>query len=235
VPDLARFLRESPRLLFAALEAPRALAEAATLAPSAPLLWSAPKGDGHDVLVLPGFLADDASTAMLRRYLGERGYTTHSWGLGRNLGPRPTLGRRLASRVRDLYRETGRTISLVGWSLGGIYARELARAQPHAVRQVISLGSPFGRAAAGARTRVEAPPVPCTAIYSRSDGVVRWQMCREAPGARSENIEVRGSHVGLGFNPLVLYAIADRLALPEGNWRPFERSGFRKILYPTLD
>ena len=225
--EAPRLRPRSPRLLHSVLEAPRAFAEAATLVPSLPLLVGAKRGDGHPVLVLPGYFADDASTRVLRLYLRERGYAAHGWRLGRNLGPRSDLLPRLERRLADLHREAGRKLSLVGWSLGGVYARELARAHPQRIRQVISLGSPFGRV-----STPEPPPVPSTAIYSRSDGVVAWPTCREAPGSQTENIEVRGSHVGLGFNPTVLYAIADRLALPEGAWRPFDRSGFRELLYP---
>jgi hypothetical protein len=75
------------------------------------------------------------------------------------------------------------------------------------------------------------PPVPSTAIYTRSDGIVAWQGCREQESATTENIEVEGSHSGLGYNPAALYAIADRLAQTEGEWRPFDRSGLRSLLY----
>jgi len=221
----------SPRLFHALLEAPRALAEAATLGPALPLLLSAPKGDGHPVLVLPGYLADDASTRVLRGYLRERGYAAHGWRLGRNLGPRDDLQRRLRNRLEALRRESGQKLSLVGWSLGGVYAREMARALPRDVRQVISLGSPFRRNWVGASP--EPPPVPSTAIYTRSDGVVAWSTCRERETEQTQNIEVRGSHVGLGFNPLVLYAVADRLALPDGSWQPFAPSRLRDLFYPA--
>ncbi len=180
---------------------------------------------------MPGYLADDASTRVLRAYLRERGYAARGWRLGRNLGPSPGFERRLMDRVLDLYRRVGRKLSLVGWSMGGVYAREIARARPELVRQVISLGSPFNRMSVDA-ANPDPLPVPCTAIYSRSDGVVPWLACRNEPSATTENIEVRGSHVGLGFNPAVLYAVADRLALPEGAWRPFDRSGFWELVYP---
>ena len=213
----------SPRLLHRLLEAPRALAEAAALGPSLPVLRRAPRGDGHPVMVLPGLLANDRSTRLLRGYLRDRGYAPHGWRLGFNLGAGEGVVRRLGDRLVDLQRGARRRISLVGWSLGGVMARELARVHPDVVRQVITLGSPFGPS--------DPPPVPSTAIYSRSDGVVPWPRCRETPGARTDNIEVRGSHVGLGFNPLVLYAVADRLALSEDAWSPFDRSGLRDLLY----
>jgi pimeloyl-ACP methyl ester carboxylesterase len=219
----AAWMRSS-RSLHALLEWPRAIAEAATLGPCLPLLWRAPSGDGHPVLVLPGFLADDASTQVLRFFLRDRGYATYGWQLGMNLGVGDGLVRLLGVRIVDLHRELGRRISLVGWSLGGVIARELARTHPGIVRQVVTMGSPFGPS--------EPPPVPCTSIYTRSDGIVPWRSCLELPSPTTENIEVRGSHVGLGFNATVLYAVADRLALREGGWRPFVRNGFRDLLYP---
>ena len=155
-------------------------------------------------------------------------------------------------RLAELAERYQRKVSLVGWSLGGIFARELARRSPALVRQVITLGSPFANEpkASNAWRLYEAlsgrrvddwpdreamklpPPVPSTAIYSRTDGIVAWQGCREQQGAMTQNIEVESSHCGLGHNPVVLYAIADRLALPEGEWWPFDRGGIRSFLYP---
>lgn len=123
---------------------------------------------------------------------------------------------------------------------------------PEAVRAVVTLGSPFTgpREASNARRTYEwlqrgrpqsahrhedlrtPPPVPTTSIYTRTDGIVAWQCSVETPGPMAENIEVQASHVGLGVNPLALYALADRLAQPEGTWRPFDRSGARRLLYP---
>ena len=159
----------------------------------------------------------------------------------------------MMARLEDLAGRYGRKVSLVGWSLGGVYARELARRQPALVRQVITLGSPFANEpkASNAWRLYETmsgrqvddwperevmktpPPVPSTAIYTRTDGIVAWQGCREQKSATTENIEVEGSHCGLGHNPVVLYAIADRLALAEGDWWPFDRSGVRSFLYPN--
>ena len=218
--------RPNPLLLLA--EAPRALLEGLALAPSAPLLLGAPRGDGHPVLVMPGFLAGDTSTHILRRYLESLGYAAHPWQLGRNLGPRENLRERLAARVDAIHREAGRKLSLVGWSLGGIYAREIAKRRPDLVRQVVTMGSPFARV--GRET--EAPrDVPCTSIFTRTDGIVHWRSCLEPEAEHTENIEVTGSHCGLGVNPLVLYAVADRLSQAEGAWRPFDRRGWRSILY----
>lgn len=145
----------------------------------------------------------------------------------------------MRARLQELAARYGRRISLVGWSLGGIYARELAREYPSLVRQVVTLGSPFGAengpdgydGAERAARRRTAPPVPCTAIYSKSDGVVSWEACREADGPQTENIEVTATHLGMGVNPLVLWAIADRLAQAEGAWKPFDRTGWHGVVY----
>lgn len=213
------------RVLLLALEAPRAMLEAGSLGPALPWLAGAPRGDGHAVLVLPGFMASDVSTRVLRGFLRERGYTPHGWQLGRNRGPRGVLLDALRRRLELL--SAGGRVSLVGWSLGGVFARELAKALPGRVRSVITLGSPF---AARAESR-PAPPVPTSAIYSKSDGIVPWRACRELPSAHTENIELVGSHCGLGFHPLALLAIADRLAQPEHHWKPFDRSHWRGALY----
>lgn len=248
---------KAPSALLALTELPRALVEFGSLGLAAPILAGAPRGDGHPVLVLPGFVTTDISTAPLRRFLRGLGYDAYAWELGRNLGPKAIghEGEKLIARLREIHDATGHKVSLIGWSLGGVMARQLSRRAPEAVRQVISLGSPFtGRPQAtnvwrtyqiltGQRlddpdTRVQLsesalpPPVPSTAIYSREDGVVAWQNCIEPQGPETDNIEVHGSHCGLGVNPAVLYAVADRLAQAEGAWHPFERGGLRSLVYP---
>jgi len=219
-----------------------------------PLLRSQPRGDGHAVLVFPGLVASDTSTAPLRRYLTDLGYDARAWELGRNLGPGRGVLEACFAKVREVHAETGGKVSLIGWSLGGIYAREAAKVAPECVRCVITLGTPFAghpkatnawrvyEMASGERadSRIprqrlaEAPPVPTTSIYSRTDGVVAWQ-CSVERSARwdTENIEVDSSHVGLGVHPAALYAIADRLAQVEGAWRPFDRtSPCRRFFFP---
>ncbi len=246
-PDLVR----APSLLLMALEWRASLEFSATLA-SLPLLARAPAGDGHPVLVFPGLIAGDITTSALRSYLKARGYDVHGWRQGMNLGPRPGVIEACEARVRELAARAGRRVSLIGWSLGGIYAREIAKEMPAHVRCVITLGSPFtGHPRATNAWRVYAmaaghvphehprrprlstpPPVPTTSIYSRTDGIVAWQ-CSLNPVARhTENIEVVASHLGLGMNPAALYAIADRLAQPEGGWQPFHRLGWRALVYP---
>jgi hypothetical protein len=243
-PTLGRILLES-----------RAVLELGAFAASAPALQLAPKGDGHPVLVLPGLAATDESTRPLRWFLRTRGYHTHGWRLGRNTGPSTRVREGLAHRVRTIARQHERPISIVGWSLGGIYAREIARIAPDVVRQVISLGSPFRSLERTTRTDVplhDTPGdpdhsarlrrdvggrggplrVPATAVYTRTDGVVPWRLCLEQPGPRCESVEVRGSHIGLGHNPAVLLVVADRLAQPEGTWRPFRPPPAMSALYP---
>ena len=208
-----------------------------------------PRGDGHPVLILPGFLASDFSTRPLRRFLRDLGYWAHRWKLGRNLGPKNGMEEALAERLREVHRKHQRPVSLVGWSLGGVYARVMANRQTRRVRSVISLGSPFAQdtkannswrlyeAITGDRLDEvdpekladvrRTPPVPTTSIFSRTDGVAHWRSAMEVEGPLSENVQVPGSHLGLGFNPLVLYVVADRLAQPEGAWQPLFRPGKR--------
>lgn len=244
-----------PPLALAAAELLRAMAEMSFLPLASPILRRAPKGDGHPVLVLPGFAANDRSTRLLRRYLSRLGYDVHAWELGRNLDRRSTgqSGERLTDRIEAIRQKAGRKISLVGWSLGGVLAREAAHKDPGSIRQVITLGSPvkceprairvsglFERLtrqkldSAEMRRRMETlPPVPYASIYSKTDGIVSWRTCVEHKGERTDNIEVYGSHCGLAVNPAVLYAVADRLALVEDDWKPFERSGWRAAFYPS--
>ncbi|MEE4662077.1 MAG: alpha/beta hydrolase [Halieaceae bacterium] len=197
---------------------------------------------------MPGFFAADRSTASLRRYLQSRDFNVHAWDEGRNPGINDALYRRLARRVKQLSREHGSTVSLVGWSLGGIYARLLAHRNPGAVRQVVTLGSPFKMrqygSVNGAVTRLyqrfnperqrdpmleyadlwaAPPPVPSTSIYSKGDGVAHWSFCvDDVEDEHTENIALPGSHLGMTHNPLFMYCVADRLAQPEGAWQRFE-------------
>jgi pimeloyl-ACP methyl ester carboxylesterase len=218
-----------------------------------PWLHLAPRGDGHPVLVLPGLVASDASTRLLRDFLKSSGYDVHGWGLGRNYGPRPGVEAAMLALIDRLHAQSGRTISLIGQSLGGAYARLLAVQRPDAVRSVITLGSPVaghprssnawriyeftsGKSGVDPKTWqqvTQAPQVPTTSIYSRTDGVVAWQTSIE-PSAQphTENIEVVSSHIGMAVHPLVLFAVADRLAQPEGQWQPFERRGWRAAAFP---
>src|SRR3982750_2080284 len=133
-------------MVLAATEPARTLMTAGTVAAAVPLLRWAPRGEPHPVLVLPGLMASDLSTRVLRTWLGRLGYPVVGWALGRNRGPTQEVLSELPLLVDRLAREHGTSVSIVGWSLGGIYARRLARRAPRQVRQVISLGSPFALA-----------------------------------------------------------------------------------------
>jgi pimeloyl-ACP methyl ester carboxylesterase len=233
----------------------RVLFEVGALAAAAPWLRVIGRGDRHPVLVLPGFMGDDASTLALRSFIRSWGYWAHGWGLGSNLGPTRVLLDGIRDRLEAVHNRHGRPVSLVGWSAGGVLGRYLARAHPEQVRQVITLGSPlqmhegdrssaslladrmksrFDPTFGGSEEYLLGPlPVPSTSIYSRTDGVVRWQVCLDVTDDRHENVEVRGSHVGLGFNPSALYVVGDRLAQAEGLWRPFEAPSALRPMYPT--
>jgi pimeloyl-ACP methyl ester carboxylesterase len=223
-----------PSLVWTALEA-RAGVELVTAAGVAPWLTAlVPPGDDHPVLVLPGFLAGDGSTLPLRRFLRFLGYRAHGYRLGRNLGPRPDVVRALDARLRELADRYGEPVTLVGWSLGALYARELARRDPTRVRQLVLLAGPlraiyrhdvelaFDRAL-GAGT-LDGAGVPLTSVVSRSDGVVHWSICRAEPGPLCETLEVPSSHIGMGWHPATLWIVAQRLAQHPSAWRPLDAS-----------
>src|SRR5262245_8835188 len=188
---------------------------AAYVATVGPLLAMSPRGDRHPVLVLPGLGGDDTSTMPLRWFLSRLGYRTFGWSLGVNTGPTQRVVDGIGRLVDEVVDTHQQRISVVGWSLGGIFAREVAWRVPDDVRQVVTLGSPLlGSPDAPAR-------VPVTSVYSRSDAIVHWQLSLLPPAPRRESVEVRGSHLGLGHNPPVLVVVADRLAQRDGTWRPY--------------
>jgi len=244
-----------PSSLLIALEL-RAPWELWSVLPSWPLLARAPAGDGHPVIVFPGLSASDGSTLPIRGYLQNLGYDISGWNQGYNFGPRAGILQTAKRQVMDTCEVTGEKVSLVGWSLGGIYARELAKELPDCVRSVVTMGTPFS----GSHTSTNAwrlfeltsgkditrelqqfdlpvaPPVPTTSIYSRTDGVVAWPASIQKPrkrNPRTENVEVIASHIGLGLNPTAWWALADRLAQPEGQWKPFERrNALQRLIFP---
>lgn len=249
-----------PSLALAMSELPRTLLDMGALGLGvAPLLARAPRGDGHLVLVLPGLLASNVSTTVMRAFLRFLGYEVHGWSLGRNLGPRAIgqRGERLEAELDRIFEESGRRISLVGWSLGGLMARVMTQRAPDKVRQVITLGSGFAGSAQATnawriyehvsgekvsarsnrrltRETARSPQVPSTSIFTRGDGIVAWRSCVGPGRDRSDNIRVRGSHCGLGFNPAALYAVAERLAQPEGEWWPFTGGDSNRLLFPEV-
>lgn len=209
---------------------------------------SLPRGNGEPVVIFPGLGADRHSTAPLRSFCEELGYVAYDWGRGFNTGPSGDVQAwmdRLARHVDKLTAAHRQRLNLIGWSLGGIYARELAKLIPKRVRQVITIGTPLGafeqthaarlyRLLNGQRPALDkplskrlgtAPHVPTTSICSRSDGVVAWRSCIDTTQRKGVlNIEVEGSHVGLGWNPQVLSIIAHRLK-SGGVRRPGDDSG----------
>jgi pimeloyl-ACP methyl ester carboxylesterase len=240
----------------------RALLEIALLPLSWPLLMEAPRGDGHPVLLLPGFLAEEGSLVALRVYLASKGYDVQTWGLGRNVGFHIKYVKALEQMIRHLHFKSGRKISLVGWSLGGVFSIVGAHLAGECVRSIITLGSPVSVDAVGSKTsptvkslyrmvahpmgpaahtmqsrarelrRGNLPPIPISCVYSLGDGVVPPQEATiSGDPALHENIRVIGSHVGMGFNGIVLAIVAERLAQPEGNWQPFQPTGFLRGVY----
>jgi len=211
-----------------------------------------PPGDGHAVLVLPGFLSTDQPTFPLRWFLGHAGYRAYPWGLGINLGFSTEYDYDIEAlvehRLKEVFIESGdRKISLIGWSLGGVYAKVLARQYPRLIRDVITLGSPISGNTAevsvwrayewvsgmqfadpefARRIRAFNAPlegVPITAFYCRKDGIVPWRNACEKPGPLVQNIETEASHLGMGFDAFVFYLIAHRLAQSGASkWKPLD-------------
>jgi pimeloyl-ACP methyl ester carboxylesterase len=229
---------------------------------SLPLLARTPRGDGHPVLLLPGFMANESTLVAIKFFLQNRGYEVQAWGFGRNVGFTNRHASALEQKIRYMHHKSGRKVSLVGWSLGGMFALHGAHEAAECVRSVITLGSPVSFDPVGSQSpplvralyrlvahpmgtgahvsqvraktlrRPKSLPVPISCVYSLSDGVVPPQEATiEGNRALHENIRVPGSHVGLGFNPIVLWILADRLAQPERRWRPFSPSGAAGRLY----
>ena len=256
--------RGPPHALHSLLEW-RALFELGALPAAWPWLMQAPRGDGHPVLLLPGFMADEGTLAPLRSYLARLGHDVRTWGFGRNVGFQRRHAEALEQKIRHLHHHSGRRVSLVGWSLGGVFALYGAIQAPECVRQVVTLGSPVTIDPQGSQSpalvkalyrlvahpmgpnvhamqpRVKKlrerhlPAVPMSCLYSVSDGVVPPQEATvDGDPALHENIRVWGSHTGLGFNPMVLAIVAERLAQPEGGWRPFKPVGWAGQAYRWL-
>lgn len=203
-------------------------------------------GDGHPVVIFPGLGADGNSVSTLRGHCRALGYDAFDWGQGFNTGPQGDLDawlHTLKSQVVDLLAGHTQAATLIGWSLGGLYAREIGKLMAPRIRQVITIGTPFNaqadhtnvgwlfRLLSGTSSTLDPalsrrlrtpPPLRTTSIYSRSDGVVAWQTCRHhRRSSLVHDIEVDGSHIGMGWNREVLAAVADRLAQPPGPWRRY--------------
>ena len=208
----------------------------------APALWArvwrgfgslAPRGpeDGPKLMVLPGFVANDRTTLGLQRALAAAGYRVTGWGMGVNRGVTADTRERIAERIEAF--APGEKIILVGWSLGGVFAREVAKLRPDLVERVITLGSPFsGDMRANNVWRLyewvaghpvdrppiktvlaEKPPVPTLALWSRRDGIVSVRSARGLPGECDREVELACSHMGFGVSgrayPKIVKAIRE--------------------------
>lgn len=244
------------KMALTALEVPRVTQETAARLIVQRKLAQLHDGDGHGVMVLPGFVGHDNFNTPLIRFLNRIGYRATGWQQGINLGPRPNVLASLFREVDYLYRLSGAKISLVGHSLGGIYAREIARRSPERIRQVITLASPFadpGKRKSASRHLYErlnrgrqhldrnpilldVPPVPNTSVYTRSDSVIDWRWARQEQGhEHSENVEVYASHCGMTQSASVWYLLADRLQNEASDWRHFDNSGWRQWVFPHAE
>ncbi|MEA3389624.1 alpha/beta fold hydrolase [Sphingobium sp. CCH11-B1] len=190
------------------------------------------RGDGRPVLLIPGLMASEQRMGWLRHILSAGGYRAHDWGMGRNFGPRPDSLTRIDARLDAIRQERDEPVTLVGWSLGGLYAREYAKFAPHKVAGVVTLGTPFSgdpRANHAWRlyqlvsgfpvdrppfpcTREEKPPVPTVALWSRRDGVILPECARGRAGERDKAIEVDCTHMGFAAAPEGIAAVGRALA-----------------------
>ncbi len=193
------------------------------------------RGDGHPVLVFPGFTLNGSSTADLRVRLQQLGYPVYDWRQGFNYGPGWNFDvwlSMLSQQLQEIHADHQNSVSIIGCSLGGIYARELGKLHPQLIRQVITLATPFvkpdlaeSEGIFGSLSGVpflpdeallqrlcEPPPVPSSSIYSQTDGLVGWQSCIGKQSTDHRNIEVKGvSHLGMVHHPEVLETIAGLL------------------------
>lgn len=244
-----------PQLRHSMLEFSRVVLEMSSTVLLGPLLKRLPKGDGHTIMTLPGFMGADGSTSQLRKFLNNRGYHAIPWGLGRNganvrsrniddfLQHRTAMEDAIAERVQAAYVASGRKLTLIGWSLGGLYAVALAHRFPEWIREVITLGTPYGDPRGTALYSVMGSlydnevdeealarwvahtyqggtlSVPVLALYSESDGIVGAGIAK-CPGDPRfvTNVAVLASHVGFPFNPVVFAVLANHLVAPHERW-----------------
>lgn len=198
-------------------------------------LRNAPRGDGRVVIALPGWKAPEVTTAPVRGYLRSLGHDAHSWGFGINQGDVEAKRDEMVVKVRDLAERSGRPVNLLGWSLGGVVAREVAGSAPESVHRLVIYGSPIVGGpthTAGVRTypvdevtrvrelqahldATEPVTTPITAILTRNDTVVDWRACIDRFSLDVTTIEVGSTHIGLGIDPDVWLTIAEALAEPD--------------------
>lgn len=245
-----------PPLWLTPLEGGRCAAEILGFMAGKKLLAQNHESDGHPVLILPGLFASDRTTRLLQEHLEQLGYNVYGWELGVNFGPsrKYDVEALVRQRIEHIYEENEqRKISVIGWSLGGVYARLAAHRMPEYIRQVMTLGSPIngspemttlyrvyewfsGRSVNDDNNinlleEAQSPlPVPGTAIFSKTDAVVAWQISRIDSNANEQNVHVHASHVGMVFNPAVIHVIQDRLAQAEDDWQPFEPGPLTRLM-----
>jgi pimeloyl-ACP methyl ester carboxylesterase len=266
MPTAAAVYPDPPRVSHSLAELGRIFWEVGSNVALRPLYRFLPRGDGHAVMTLPGFMGADGSMASIRKFLNKQGYSGLPWGLGRNVPAdgvrdmetmlefRRDMEATLAEKLRRHKIRTGGKVSLVGWSLGGLYATALAHRYPDLVRQVVTLGTPYGDPRGTSlygpmqrafSTRVDSQmldqwidftfegdlQVPVTALYSRSDGFVGEGIARLPEHPLMESVAVMASHVGFPFNPLVRLLLAERLAQAEGAWQPYQQMTLKPFLH----
>ncbi len=266
MPAIAQLSPTPPRAVHSFAEAGRFIWEAGSSVALQPLCRFLPRGDDHAVMTLPGFMGADGSMASIRKFLARQGYQALPWGLGRNvpdsgelslesvLEYRQQVEATLVEKLsRQVKKRGGGRVSLIGWSLGGLYATGMAHRYPDLIRQVITLGTPFGDPRGTAlygpmARRFEGHmdsaardhwngltfdgklEVPVTAVYSRSDGIVGEDIARLPEHPFMENIAVMASHVGFPFNPLVRLVMAERLSQADGQWQPYSSLTMGRLL-----
>lgn len=253
-PEESTFAGYPPsRFLYTALEPLRLPIELITSHWTTKLQNKQAAGDGHPVMVLPPFMASDQITQSLRARIESWGYDVRGWDLGINaqtrnsdsmeeaLKQRRLVSERLTDIISEVAHKTKQAVSLIGWSLGGLHALEVAQAIPNSIRQIITLGSPLGdpRSTAiyalmnanGTRASSDADveqwlsgldtplrDVPFTCVYSDSDGIVDPCIAAISSGPQRQNIRVNSTHLGMAFNSRVHYILEDRLRMDAGNW-----------------
>lgn len=238
-----RYFQKKPSLFWTLTDGPRAGFEWINFKLKQHSLLQLPKGDGHAVIFFPGLLGDDSSTRPMRQLFTDLGYKTYGWDLGQNLHFNDERETKMNALVERIYKKYGQKVSLIGWSLGGVFAREIAKSNPDMVRNVITLGSPIsgdldhthakriyeiynGKPDTVMKNRLTkipiAPSVPTSCLYSKRDGIVSWKGAMQITEQKqTENIHIRSSHIGFGLNPKAMVIIANRLAQKEGEWQPY--------------
>ncbi len=246
---------ESPSKIWFFTEGGRAMFDWGLSLFSKPIWGDLPSGNGEPVLLIPGFMASDASTKFIRYFLKKKNYTAYPWDLGTNTGNFSKTYPQILEKLQAISEEQGQKVNLIGWSLGGVFAREVAKEKPELVKSVITMGSPFASITqetnaswlynlvskrrknqvkyAKMDTIHEPPTMPSTAIFSKSDGIVNWKGCLEPEMPHTENVEVNAAHMSLGIHPATLVCIADRLAQQEGNWKPFQPNEKVRNMFPS--